>query len=184
MTEADKRQAILNATLELIAEHGFHGTSVSMIVKASRVSTGIVYHYFGSKDEIIAALYGEVKGAFGRHLMNGVVFSDDWRTRLKQIWLNAFRYFITHPKELRFLEQYDNSPYHHEYADESLNRLKAMIAEDVQQKRIKALPPAALEALTLGVAFKLAKAHYGGARIEDEAVLEAVADACCEAIAV
>jgi AcrR family transcriptional regulator len=183
MTEADKRQAILNATLDLIAEHGFHGTSVSMIVKASKVSTGIVYHYFESKDEIIAALYWELKGAFGKYLLQDVKVEDEWQERLKQIWFNAYRYFIHHPKEIRFLEQYDNSPYHKEQLDEVLRPLSAMIAEDIAQGHIKNLPSAALEALTIGVAFKLAKAHCSGRRIDDERVLDAVADACCTAIA-
>lgn len=184
MTETDKKQAILQATLNLIAEHGFHGTSVSMIVKASKVSTGIVYHYFESKDDIIAALYTELKREFGQILLQGVNFEDAWQVRVRQLWFNAFHYFVNHPREIRFLEQYDNSPYHDEAMDEMLQTLQTMINEDIAQGRIKALPVAALEALTVGVAFKLAKAHCIGARIEDEAVLEAVADACCEAIAV
>lgn len=183
MTEADKRQAILNATLDLIADYGFHGTSVSMIVKASKVSTGIVYHYFESKDEIIAALYAEVKQGFGKYLLRGVDFQAEWQTRLKQLWFNAFHYFIRHPKQIRFLEQYDNSPYHHAEMDETMQKLQTMITDDIAHGRIKALPFAAMEALTVGVAFKLAKSICNGSQIEDEAVLEAVADACCAAVA-
>jgi AcrR family transcriptional regulator len=184
MTEADKKQAILNATLDLIAEHGFHGTSVSMIVKASKVSTGIVYHYFESKDDIIAALYWELKREFGRLILRDLNFDDDWQGRIRQLWFNAFRYFATHPREIRFLEQYDNSPYAREPINDVMQRLQTMIEEDIAQGRIKALPFPALEALTVGVAFKLAKAHCSGMLVADEAVLEAVASACCEAIAV
>ena len=49
---SDKRTAILEATLNLISERGFHDTPMSLIAKASGASTGIIYHYFASKEEL------------------------------------------------------------------------------------------------------------------------------------
>jgi len=57
---SDKRGAILDAALHLIAERGFHNTPVSKIAEVSGVSAGIIYHYFDSKDELIQELYREV----------------------------------------------------------------------------------------------------------------------------
>ena len=52
MTQAeDKRTAILQATLRLISENGFHGTAMSKVAKEAGVSAGIIYHYFDSKDD-------------------------------------------------------------------------------------------------------------------------------------
>ncbi|MBE6476974.1 MAG: TetR/AcrR family transcriptional regulator [Propionibacteriaceae bacterium] len=47
------RQAIIEATADLIGRQGVSGTSVSDIIKASGTSTGAIYHHFGSKQEII-----------------------------------------------------------------------------------------------------------------------------------
>ena len=57
----DKKQAIFDATLRLISENGFHGTAMSKVAKEANVSTGIIYHYFESKDDLIAELYRHAK---------------------------------------------------------------------------------------------------------------------------
>ena len=53
MDTKDKRQAILTATMELIAEHGFHGAPALMIAKRADVATGSIYTYFENKDALI-----------------------------------------------------------------------------------------------------------------------------------
>ena len=57
----DKRASILSATLKLVSENGFHGTVMSKVAKAAGVSSGIIYHYFDSKDGLILELYKEIK---------------------------------------------------------------------------------------------------------------------------
>ena len=49
----DKRTKILEATLRLISEKGFHGTPISKVAKEAGVSTGIIYHYFKDKHELL-----------------------------------------------------------------------------------------------------------------------------------
>lgn len=48
---------ILDAALRLFAEHGFDGTSVQGIVAAAEVTKGALYHYFGSKDDLLYEIY-------------------------------------------------------------------------------------------------------------------------------
>ncbi len=156
----DKREAILRATLDLVAEHGFHNTPVSLIVKQSGVSTGIVYHYFGSKDEVIKALYKDIKTAFGQAVVANLDFSADWRECLRQIWLNTFHFYVAHPKETFFLEQYDNSPYAAVQPMEMSRewmQLGEFIHREIARGNLKPLPYEALYALSLGVALTLAK---------------------------
>jgi TetR/AcrR family transcriptional regulator, repressor of fatR-cypB operon len=57
----DKREAILQTALALFATNGFQHTPMSLIVKHSGASAGIIYHYFTSKDELMQALYKCVK---------------------------------------------------------------------------------------------------------------------------
>jgi AcrR family transcriptional regulator len=47
---------IINAALELFAEHGVSGTSLQMIADAIGVTKAAVYHQFKTKDEIILAV--------------------------------------------------------------------------------------------------------------------------------
>lgn len=53
--EARRRQ-IVDAALECFARHGFTGTTVLDICAAAGLSPGAVYRYFGSKEDIIAAV--------------------------------------------------------------------------------------------------------------------------------
>ena len=57
MSSNDKREEIVRAALELIAENGFHGAPMAMIAERARVGAGTIYRYFENKDLLIAGLY-------------------------------------------------------------------------------------------------------------------------------
>lgn len=50
------RQAILDTALEIGLSDGFESISVRKIINKMKYSTGVVYHYFNDKQEIIDAL--------------------------------------------------------------------------------------------------------------------------------
>ncbi len=186
----DKRSAILQATLELVAENGFHNTPVSKIAKRSSVSAGIIYHYFDDKDDLIRALYQEIKQKLATVLMQGDPHLLPWPGYLKRIWLNAYHYYATHPMETRFLEQYENSPYFQGNDDPeyllslgNFAELVNLLQRAVAQGLVKKLPYGAFYDLTLGVAISLAKRKISGGLSLDEATLEMIADAVCSAVA-
>jgi len=56
---ADKRRAILDAAIRVLARQGYHGTRVSDIADEAGVAYGLVYHYFGSKDQVLNELFTE-----------------------------------------------------------------------------------------------------------------------------
>ena len=47
------REKILSAALELFAKKGFHATSISQIAKKAKISKGLMYNYFKSKDRLL-----------------------------------------------------------------------------------------------------------------------------------
>jgi len=51
-----RRQQIVDAARTRFASHGFARTSMADLVTASGLSTGAIYRYFSSKDEIVAAI--------------------------------------------------------------------------------------------------------------------------------
>ena len=51
----ERRQQIVQAVLEVVAEHGVPGATVSRIAKAANVSEGTLYVYFESRDEMLMA---------------------------------------------------------------------------------------------------------------------------------
>ncbi len=50
------REEILDAAAELFTRHGYTGTSTRMIAEAVGIRQASMYHYFGTKDDILATL--------------------------------------------------------------------------------------------------------------------------------
>lgn len=53
-------ERLVEVALRLFAERGFESTSVQDIVAAAGVTKGAMYHYFGSKDDLLAEIYARV----------------------------------------------------------------------------------------------------------------------------
>nr|WP_321241550.1 TetR/AcrR family transcriptional regulator [uncultured Tolumonas sp.] len=53
---AQRRHQVLDAAAICFRNHGFHGASMALISKTAGMSPGHIYHYFDSKEAIIAAI--------------------------------------------------------------------------------------------------------------------------------
>ena len=185
---SDKRAAILEATLDLIAERGFHDTPMSMIAKESGVSAGIIYHYFANKEELIYDLYYEIKRDMFQMVMRGFSEQQPYRQRFLNFWLNFLRYHIDHPRETVFLEQFENSPYSQpdhleDFADE-MNQIIRFYNQGVEAGILKDLPFQVSGELTFGVAISLAKQHINDTILLDDELIQLTVDACWDAVSV
>src|SRR5262245_4245954 len=60
-----RRRQILSAALRAFARDGFHRTTMQDIFREAELSPGAVYSYFTGKDELIAAIIGEMMGFIG-----------------------------------------------------------------------------------------------------------------------
>jgi len=58
-TKRDRREDILQASLKLFAEKGFHGTSMRDIARSADITEGLIYHYFASKRDLFRAIIEE-----------------------------------------------------------------------------------------------------------------------------
>ncbi len=54
--QQERRNQILAAAADCFAEHGFHATSTAQICARAGMSPGNLFHYYGSKAEIVEAL--------------------------------------------------------------------------------------------------------------------------------
>jgi AcrR family transcriptional regulator len=52
----DARQAVLDAARELFAERGFERTTMRAVAARAVVDPALIYHYFGDKDGLLAAV--------------------------------------------------------------------------------------------------------------------------------
>lgn len=185
-TTKDKRTMILQAALELIAERGFHGAPMSLVAQRAEASAGIIYHYFASKDDLIHALYESVEAGLGKALLIGNPQLLPLPDAFIQIWLNAYRYYLTHPNETRFLEQYKHSPFHQatDMTPEALSDDFVFLAKWINTDRpFKDLPLDVIYEMTMGVAARVANRQVTGQPLLDDTQLKEIAAACWQAVA-
>jgi AcrR family transcriptional regulator len=181
----NRRDEILQATLECIPQHGLSGLRISHIAEQANCSPGIIYHYFDSKDEIIQSLGALLSAEFAQSLQIDHLLTLSPFERLKQGWLNTFAYFTTYPQKTIFLEQYKNSRYHTEESwGPEMEKLVQAVSLDIANGYVKDFPITVLYDMTINVAISLAKQVIRGQLIADEALIDRVATACCQSLMV
>lgn len=177
----DKRAAALKATLELIAEQGFHGAPMSQIAQRANIGVGTIYRYFNGKEDLINALYIDMKTRMTRYILRGYSENIPIREGFKLMLRNVVRYFIENPAELSFSEQYENSPLITAATRKEISRIAepamGLFKRAVEQNLLKELPVEMLGALLSGAVMSLTKFYLSGAAKLDEASLAASVDA-------
>ncbi|MCB2196229.1 MAG: TetR/AcrR family transcriptional regulator [Bacteroidetes bacterium] len=106
-----KREQILTTTLNLVAEIGFHATSIPLIIKRSGAAAGTIYYYFKNKEELIDTLYSELRKEMAHAIIQNIDADITYKEKFILIWKNLFAFYIQNPKKFEFLEDYANSPF-------------------------------------------------------------------------
>lgn len=63
-----RTETILKAAISVMAEKGYHETRISDIATQAGVAYGLVYHYFESKEKILAAIFVSIWQRFGERI--------------------------------------------------------------------------------------------------------------------
>lgn len=183
---SDKRTAIMQTAMELIAEQGFHGTPTSQIAGKAGTGVGTIYRYFKDKDELIEEIHTMAHGLFLTSFAESYDPQRPARDNYLRIFTALTRLFIAHPFEIRFMEQYYNSPYgiakkrSEEYAAEK--PLFRFFEQAKQQGAIKDFPMDVLMSLSFGPLIFVARDHFNGFVNLDDALIAAIVEASWDAV--
>jgi len=107
----DKQQEILAAALKLFVEFGFHGTPTSKIAQEAGVANGTLFHYFKTKDELVVALYIDIKTKMGFCMENAVVPGESLKSTFRSIFTTTLYWALNNKLEFSFIQQFTNSPF-------------------------------------------------------------------------
>ncbi|HEY9128061.1 MAG TPA: TetR/AcrR family transcriptional regulator [Acidobacteriaceae bacterium] len=99
-----KRDAILEALLEIVVERGFHDAPMSLIVRRSGASAGVIYHYFASKDAMIAALYERIRARKIEAFLGEFDAEREPCEVFVQTFVKLYGFYREHQREMRFYE--------------------------------------------------------------------------------
>ncbi len=182
----DKREAILQAMLELISKHGFHSSPMSEVAKKANVAAGTIYHYFKSKDELICALYVYKRETTIQNIFKNDDPSKPFKDRFRHFYLQTINYFTENPKEFYFIEQFMNSPYFGMLKKDEIARLEQPIYDFLRKavftQVLRDVPPKILIAIVMGSANSLIKLRLSGEFIMTSSDLEMAFFTCWDGI--
>lgn len=169
----DKRKAILDSSLELIALQGFHGTSMKQIAENAKVAAGTIYVYFKKKDDLIHQLFVEIREELNEVIVGGFNSEISFKENFMILWNEVLEYYLRFPLKYNFLEQFSISPFINdvtiEEGTQALAPAYSLFREAQKYGVLKQLPISALIALTHGPIISLVKMNnIGEIIIEDE----------------
>jgi AcrR family transcriptional regulator len=88
---AATRRALLAAGLELFGTQGFADTSLDEIVAKAEVTKGALYHHFGGKESLFAAVYELVQQQVSDRVVEEFLRPDAWEALIVgcDLWIDA-----------------------------------------------------------------------------------------------
>jgi AcrR family transcriptional regulator len=150
----DKREAILDAALQLFVSRGFHGTTVPEVAERAGVGAGTIYRYFSSKEELGNELYRHWKGEMSKVVLDRFPIDAPARDQFHALWTRLVRFYADAPTAFWFLEVH----HHADYLDERSHALEqrmtdfgvAFIQAAQAKGQLKKVSPLLLIGLVLG----------------------------------
>jgi len=109
-TNVDRAALVRRAMVELVAERGIHGTSMSQVAQRAGVATGTAYVHYESKDELLIAAFVEVKSRLGLVATHDLDPSVQAQGTFATLWRRIHDHVRSDLSLARFLSQIDESP--------------------------------------------------------------------------
>jgi AcrR family transcriptional regulator len=100
----DKRNAILAAATEVIAEQGL-GAPTARIAKVAGVAEGTLFTYFESKDVLLNELYLDIKAELREVMMAAYPKVESIQKRTRHVWLQYVEWGVAFPQKRRAVAQ-------------------------------------------------------------------------------
>ncbi|ADZ71991.1 transcriptional regulator BetI [Polymorphum gilvum] len=88
--EAERRRSLIAATVDAIHEHGFCDVTIAQIARRAGVSGGLAHHYFGSKDQLLAATMRHLLQDLGEGIRARLARAETPRARISAIIAGNF----------------------------------------------------------------------------------------------
>jgi AcrR family transcriptional regulator len=101
--QAERRRQILDAAVRAFACKGYHACRVSDIAKEAGVAYGLVYHYYGSKEALLQAIFKETWGAMLTTVRSVEEADDPAREQVRKVTEIVLRTWKRDPDLVRVL---------------------------------------------------------------------------------
>lgn len=191
MTQAppsDKKQRILQATLQLLARCGFHGFSMKQLASEAGVATGTIYLYFKDRDTLIAELHSSIISAFAQAAFADFDVDQAPKQQYQRICANIWHFCIENRAITLSKAQFDHLPAdvlrsQRSDAWQQFQPLRDLFAQGRRNGEIKNLPDDVLGSLSFEPYMYMASQQLLDVINVDQNQLQQIMDASWDAIA-
>lgn len=163
----ETRERVMQAARHLFVTRGYFNTSIPDIVAESGVSTGSIYHHFGSKQALARQVYDETMTAFIGGLEQRLAGATSLRERLRGVVAHIYAMADDDPVMMEYMLfvkhqeiQADHVPV---CMSEPFRLIQNLIREGVLQGQLKELPVEVLSAGFVGIPLKMVEMKLRGA---------------------
>ena len=165
------RRNVLRHALALFNEHGVEATTIDDLRRASGQSVGTIYHHFGNKEGVVAALFFVLFDDQSRAIAARIAGVTDGRAVVEALIEATARWITAQPEGAQFVFLARDSVAQGPHADDLHARLLARydpidtaLAHDAAAGRILPLSPDLVPALVLGATEFYARGWLAGRR--------------------
>jgi len=168
----EKKRAILMNALDRFVEKGIEQTSIQMICEATETSVGSLYHHFGNKEAIAAAVYIEGMKDFWQLVNNyldkatiqneaepvvkSLVYANiDWISKNK----NWARYIFSNRSVVKTKEQ---KQVLFDISQDTYQRIEDLFLKFINKKQLKNLPLEIFSPIISGPVHDYARHYFSG----------------------
>src|SRR3954469_703229 len=100
----DTRAAVLDAAAELFDARGYAAVSIADLTAATGVSHGSIYHHFGAKDGVLAALVADALAGYQDGLLAVLdAHAEDARGAIRAAVAYELQWFVDRPRAARLV---------------------------------------------------------------------------------
>lgn len=189
MCKPDKKEEIIKAAMELIAEQGFHGAPMALIAEKAGVGAGTIYRYFENRDVLIKDLYARIDENLKDSILKDYPENRPVREQFFHIGRGIMDYFLMNPLDYMYAEQFHHSPYGIEYRGKKLfnptgdyDFCRDLFEKGREQQVLKEIPMAVFINLAFAPIFWLLKDHHLGFVNIDEPLSKLIVSSCWDSV--
>lgn len=186
----DKREQILEATADLIAEQGLQDCPMAKVARHAGCGAGTIYRYFSTKEELVQQLYLHLNEKMAYHCLPGLSEAECIRKRFDHFWGSFYQFLRAHPREVCLFDQLWASPVIcSELREQGMHtmheEITRLLDSGKQAGLIKPLADELLLTMTFGSLFTLLKKQLQKPEMFTEPVqLQDLLNMCWDAICV
>lgn len=186
-----KREAIIQATIDQIAEKGMAEAPTVTIAKRAGTAELTLFRLFGSKANLLHEAYEETRKRFFDVCLPLGSGNQDIEDRLRNLLKLGIAYYREHPEELAFVVRYGFSPAGERHLPENRENVEgdlsnfplvAMLVQGQQQGIFRELPMSVLIGLIVYPIIMLIRGEHNSNTRHSDQVLDQVIEACIRAV--